>query len=271
MQAKKDKETVIILELVSAIRKHMDRYGIKKLYLDIKADLLNNNIKMGRDVFYRFARYHNLLVPKTKLYHITTNSNHGFHKSDDLLANLKITRAEQVAVNDITYLKLANEHAYLAFTTDVYSKQILGYKVDTNMRVQLVIEAMEMAVKNRIYPHRTMITHSDRGLQYCCPAYTNMAKKHGLILSTTQNSSPYENAVAERINGIMKQEFGLNRVIPNLETAQKMVKQAVEIYNNERRHCSLNMKTPAYAHKHEEHEYKSYKKEKKQLNDPQNN
>ena len=219
---------------------------------------------MGRDAFYRFAKYHNLLVPKTKLYHITTKSNHGFHKSADLLVGLEIGKSEQVLVNDITYIKLATEHAYLALVTDAYSKQIMGYKVDTNMRVQLVIDAMEMAVKKRVYPHRQTITHSDRGLQYCCPAYTNVAKKHGLRLSTTQNSSPYENAVAERINGILKQEFGLNKIIPNLKTAQKMVKQAIEIYNNERRHCSLNMKTPAYAHKHEVHKYKSYKKEKKE-------
>lgn len=250
--------------LVSAIRNRMARYGIKKLYLDIKSDLVKNDIKMGRDVFYRFAKYHNLLVPKTKLHHITTMSNHRFNKSPDLLVGLEITHSEQALVNDITYMKLATEHAYLALVTDAYSKVVLGYKLDTNMRVQLVIDATEMAVRNRIYPNRQTITHSDRGLQYCCPAYSEVAKKHGLIQSTTQNSSPYENAVAERINGILKYEFGLNKIIPNLRTAQKMVKQAIEIYNNERRHYSLGMQTPAYAHKHEAHKYKSYKKEKKE-------
>lgn len=254
----------IILALIAPIRKEQPRYGIKKLYLDIEDDLRAKSIKMGRDAFYKFARANNLLVPKSKLYHVTTNSNHGFHKSKDLLAGLELTRAEQVTGNDITYMKLATGHAYLALTTDLYSKRVLGYKIDTNMRVQLVIDSMEMAQKNRLYPERKMITHSDRGIQYCCPAYTDLAKKHGLLLSTTQNSSPYENAVAERINGILKYEFGLNRIIPDLKTAEKMVKQAIEIYNNKRRHCSLGMKTPAYAHQHEVHKYKSYKKEKKE-------
>ena len=107
------------------------------------------------------------------------------------------------------------------------------------MRVQLVKNALAMAVKNRQYKHENLIHHSDRGIQYCCPDFADFAKYKNITLSTTQNSSPYENAVAERINGILKQEFGLNKTIPNLNTAQKMVKQAIEIYNNERRHCSL--------------------------------
>ena len=138
----------------------------------------------------------------------------------------------------------------------------MGYKIDTNMRVQLVKNALAMAVKNRQYKHENLIHHSDRGIQYCCPDFADFAKYKNITLSTTQNSSPYENAVAERINGILKQEFGLNKTIPNLNTAQKMVKQAIEIYNNERRHCSLGMKTPEFAHVNQFHKYKSYKKNK---------
>jgi transposase InsO family protein len=187
----------------------MPKCGIKKLYLDIEEDLKLNGIKMGRDAFYDFARAHKLLVPKTKLYHVTTNSNHGFHKPKDLLFDLEHTRSEHVVGSDITYMKLATGRAYLALTIDLYSKRVLGYKIDTNMRVQLVIDSMEMAIKNRLNSDRALITHSERGIQYCCPAYTDIAKKHGLLLSTTQNSSPYENAVAERLNGILKYDPSL--------------------------------------------------------------
>ncbi len=255
-------QAITILALIAPIRHLMAQYGVKKVYLDIKDDLVKNNIKMGRDQFFKFMRTHKLLIRKSKLYHITTNSNHNHYKSKDLLIDLEIKHAEQVFVSDITYIKLANQHAYLALVTDTYSKKIMGYKIDTNMKVQLVKNALEMAVKNRIHANKNVIHHSDRGIQYCCPDFSEFAKAKGMILSTTQNSSPYENAVAERINGILKQEFGLGKIIPNLKTAQKMVKQAIEIYNNNRRHCSLEMKTPEFAHLNQHHKYKSYKKQK---------
>ncbi|WP_245745025.1 IS3 family transposase [Flavobacterium frigoris] len=262
-QKTQDLQAEKIKELITPIRQKMARYGAKKLYLDIQDDFQQNDIKMGRDKFFHFLRNHDLLIKKTKLYHITTDSKHGFYKSKDLLVNLEIKHAEQVFVSDITYIKLASQHAYLALVTDVYSKKIMGYKIDTNMRVQLVKDALQMAVKNRLYNNENLIHHSDRGMQYCCPDFAEFAKSKNIILSTTQNSSPYENAVAERINGILKHEFGLNKTIPNLKTAQKMVKQAIEIYNNERRHCSLEMKTPHFAHLNQIHKYKSYKKKKK--------
>lgn len=215
---------------------------------------------MGRDKFYAFMRNYNLLVKRTKRYHITTDSNHGFYKSEDLTVNLDICQAEQVFVSDITYVKLTSGHAYLALVTDTYSKKVMGYKIDTNMKVQLVKDALQMALNKRIYKNQNTIHHSDRGIQYCCPDFSEFAKSKQMTLSTTQNSSPYENAVAERVNGILKQEFGLGKTIPNLKTAQKMVKLAVEIYNNHRRHYSLNMKTPEFAHQNQQHKYKSYKK-----------
>ena len=259
MQAQK------IIETITPIRQLMPRYGTRKLHLDIQQYLLDSGIKMGRDKFFDFLRNRQMLVRRTKLYHITTDSNHGFYKSEDLLKNLEITYSEQAFVSDITYIKLASQHAYLALVTDAYSKQIMGYKINTNMRVELVKEALQMAVKNSVFKRAETIHHSDRGIQYCCPDFSDFAKSKGMILSTTQNSSPYENAVAERINGILKQEFGLNKIIPNLKTAEKMIKQAVEIYNNQRRQASLEMKTPAFAHLNQRHEYKSYRKQKKAI------
>lgn len=215
---------------------------------------------MGRDNFLKLLRENHLLVKKTKRYHITTDSKHHFYKSPNRIKDLQINHSEQVWVNDITYIKIESKHAYLALTTDAYSKKIMGWKVDTNMKVELVKDTLEMALKNRTYKHENIIYHSDRGLQYCCPDFSEFAEKRGMILSTTQKSDPYENAVAERINGILKYEFGLIQIIPNLETANKMLKKAVEIYNNERIHYSLEMNTPQYAHTKQLHEYKSYKK-----------
>lgn len=241
----------------------MPRYGTEKLHLDISDDLQKHGIKMGRDKFLKFARQHHLLVPKTKRCFITTDSNHIYHKPPNRIKNLEITHAEQVYVSDITYIKLDGKHAYLALVTDLYSKKIMGYKIDDNMKVSLVKDALQMAINKQQHERENIIHHSDRGLQYCCPDYTQFATKRNMIMSTTEKYDPYENAVAERINATIKYEFGLIKTIPNLDIAAKMVKQAVDIYNNERRHCSLNMQTPTFAHSNQIHQYKSYKKKNK--------
>lgn len=240
------------------MRKRQSRAGTRKIYLDIRDALSAHGIKMGRDALFDFMRKHRLLVKKTKRHHITTDSKHGFYKSPNRIKGLTPTRAEQAFVADITYIRIQNDHAYLALVTDLYSKKIMGYKLDTNMRANLVVEALKMALDARSHPQDQIIHHSDRGIQYCCPQFAEFAQKNNILLSTTQQYDPYENAVAERVNGILKYEFGLIKTLPNLATAQKMVKQAVEIYNNERRHYSLQMNTPDFAHKHQSHIYKKY-------------
>jgi putative transposase len=253
-------QAIKVKKLIEPIRKKMPKYGTKKLHLDIKDDLKNEGIKMGRDAFLKFAKQHHLLVPKTKRCFITTDSNHLFHKPPNRIKDLKITMSEQAYGTDITYIKLEDKHAYLALVTDLYSKKIMGYKIDDNMRVSLVKDALQMAINNQQHNRKNIIHHSDRGLQYCCPDYTLFATNRKMIMSTTEKYDPYENAVAERINETIKYEFGLIKTIPNLDIATKMVKQAVDIYNNERRHCSLEMQTPNFAHKNQKHQYKSYKK-----------
>ena len=261
MQAEK------IKELIRPIREDMSRYGTRKLYLDIKNDLDNLNIKMGRDAFFRFARHHRLLVPKTKRCFITTDSKHFFFKSPNLIKDLIPTHAEQVFVSDITYIKLQDRYVYVALVTDLYSKKVMGYSLDDNMKTGLVKQALQMALNNCEHNRQTIIHHSDRGIQYCCPDYSEFAQSRGMLLSTTEKYDPYENAVAERINGILKYEFGLIRITPLIDIARKMLTHAVATYNNKRRHCSLEMQTPAFAHTHQLHKYKSYKK--KQLNSEQ--
>jgi transposase InsO family protein len=249
-----------IKEMIRPIRKLMPRYGTEKLHLDLRDQFKIHNIKMGRDKFLKFCRQRHLLVPKTRRCFITTDSKHFFFKSPNLIKNLIPTRAEQVWVCDITYIKLAEGYGYLALVTDLYSKKIMGYKLDDNMKVSMVKDALKMAIQNRQYPHANIIHHSDRGIQYCCPDYSGFAESQGMILSTTEKYDPYENAVAERINGILKYEFGLVKIIPSIEVARKMTEQAITIYNHQRRHCSLGMQTPAFAHAHQKHEYRSYKK-----------
>lgn len=240
----------------------MPRYGTEKLYLDLKEDLKSLRIKIGRDKFLKFCRQNHLLVPRTRRSFITTDSKHFYYKSPNRIKDMLPTHAEQVFVSDITYIKLSEGYAYLALVTDLYSKKIMGYKLEDNMKVGMVKEALKMATRNRIYDNKEVIHHSDRGMQYCCPDYSDYAERNGYILSTTEKYDPYENAVAERMNGILKYEFGLKRVLPNLEVASKMVDEAVRLYNSKRLHRSLQMKTPNEAHLDQTHTYASYKREK---------
>ena len=205
------------------------------------------------------------MINKTKRYHITTNSNHQFYKYKNLISEKAPTRAEQVWVTDITYIKTQNGHNYLALVTDAYSKKIMGYKLENHMRTSLCLDALKMALKNRKYPTKKLIHHSDRGLQYCNPTYAEFAESNGLIMSMTEKYDPYENAIAERINRTLKYEYGLKSIIKNTKLAQKMTKRAVDIYNNIRPHLSLDLNTPKQVHLNQNVEYKSYRKNKNKL------
>ena len=223
------------------------------------------NIKIGRDKFFAFLRANNLLVPRHRNYHTTTNSNHRFYKYKNLITNKVPTRPEQLWVADITYIKTDNGHNYLAIVTDAYSKQIMGYKIDNHMKASLCVEALKMAIKNRKYPNENLIHHSDRGFQYCSKEYVTFAETNNLTMSMTEQYDPYENAIAERINRTLKYEYSLKQTIKNLKLADKMVKQAVHIYNNLRPHLSLNLKKPYQVHLNPTVPYKSYKRDKKHL------
>jgi len=236
------------------------RTGGIKLYWELKEDFIRQGIKMGRDKFYRFLRQHNLLVPKLKNYHTTTNSNHHFRKYKNLIKDQVPTRPEQLWVSDITYIKTDNGHNYLAIVTDAYSKQIMGYKLDNHMKTSLCTDALAMAIKNRKYPNQKIIHHSDRGFQYCNPKYTAFAESNNIAMSMTEQYDPYENAIAERINRTLKYEYGLKQTIKNTAIAQKTTKQAVYIYNNLRAHFSLDLRKPAEVHLKPNIKYKSYRK-----------
>jgi len=235
------------------------RIGCIKLYSELKEQMVAQQITKGRDKFFDFLRAHNLLVPKLKNFHITTNSKHQFHKYKNIVKDHVPTRPEQLWVCDITYIKTEKGHNYLALVTDAYSKQVMGYKLDNHMKTSLCIDALKMAINNRKYPNSKLIHHSDRGFQYCNTKYTAFAESNGIIMSMTEEYDPYENAVAERINRTLKYEYGLKQTIKNTCLANKMTNQALFIYNNLRPHLSLELRKPAEVHMNPDLEYKSYK------------
>ena len=249
----------IIIQMIKDYRKEVgQRTGGIKLYSELKSEMYAHGIKMGRDKFYKLLRQYNLLVPRTKRYFITTNSKHQFYKYKNLVKDMAPVRSEQLWVSDITYIKTEKKHCYLALVTDAYSKKIMGYKLASHMKTSLCIDALAMAIKNRKYPNEKLIHHSDRGIQYCNPAYTGFAEQNNIILSMTQQYDPYENAVAERINRTLKYEYGLKETMKNVTLAKKMVKRAVNIYNNKRTHLSLKLNTPSFVHLNQNIAYRSY-------------
>ena len=259
-----------VIELVLEIRKRMPGTGTKKLHARLQDKFIENDIKIGRDAMFDLLRSKGMFIKKTKRFHITTDSKHFFHKSPNIVKDLAITHAEQVFVSDITYIKTDQGHCYLALVTDAYSRKIMGWSLENNMRVEMVKNALAMAHKNCIFNHKSIIHHSDRGIQYCCPDHSEFAQNKGFILSTTEQYDPYENAIAERVNGILKYEFGLKATIKSLALAQAMTKEAVEIYNNERTHWSLNLNTPQTVHlQYNVQKNKSYKKTLKVAADKQ--
>lgn len=253
-----------VINLVIKYRKTLPKTGTVKLYEYLQPKLMEINIKMGRDALNDLLRSRGMLIRKTKRFHITTDSKHFYYKSPNLLTDLDINHSEQVFVSDITYIQTDEGHAYLALVTDAYSRKIMGWSLENNMKVQMVKDALEMAHKNCIFNHISIIHHSDRGIQYCCPDYSQFAENKGFVLSTTQQYDPYENAIAERINGILKYEFGLKNTIKTVEIAQKIVAEAVELYNNQRMHWSLDLKKPQEVHlQYNKQKNKNYKREKK--------
>ena len=182
---KKQKLNQKVIEIVENARKKQRKMGTRKLMDKIKTELLENKIKIGRDALFTLLRNHGMLIKKNKCYHITTDSKHFYYTSPNLLKETELKHAEQAVVCDITYIKTDEGHAYLSLVTDPYSKKIMGYALEDNMKVEMVKKALKMAHNNRQFNTEYIIHHSDRGLQYCCPDYTDFARKLGYKMSTT--------------------------------------------------------------------------------------
>ena len=256
---KRNADLIIVRDMVMRIRCKMPRIGTRKLYYLIKDELNMLNIKIGRDVLFNFLRAEYLLIKPKRSYVKTTNSKHWMKKYPNLIKNIEVTKPEQLWVSDITYIQTEQGHNYLSLVTDAYSKKIMGYELLDNLSTAGPIKALEYALKNRKYTH-DLIHHSDRGLQYCSADYINTLKENNVLISMTENGDPYENAIAERINGILKYEFLIIDGFKNHLEALKVIKESVGIYNDERPHLSCEMLTPNQTHLQQKIQIKKWKK-----------
>lgn len=236
-----------VKQKVLSIRRHLPRLGTRKLYHLLQEEFKQENISMGRDKLFDLLRQECLLVGKKRRYTKTTNSNHWMRKYPDLIKGLSITHPEQIWVADITYLSIEKGFIYLHLVTDAYSKQIMGYCLSDTLAATASIKALQMALGKRVYKTK-IIHHSDRGLQYCSTGYVGLLEQNEIGISMTQDGNPYDNAIAERVNGILKDEFLLDDVMSNFDEAKKQTDQAILCYNNKRPHLSCQMLTPIQMH-----------------------
>lgn len=254
-----DSESLNAKESVLALRRQMPRLGTRKLHYLLN---LKDGINIGRDKLFSILREEGLLVSRKRKYTVTTNSKHWLRKYPNLIKDLYLERPEQLWVADITYIDTLGGNAYLHLVTDAYSKQIMGYELCNNMEASSTLKALKMALNKRKYKASELIHHSDRGLQYCSKLYTDYLKQNGINISMTENGGPYENAIAERVNGILKDEFGLYDKFENILQAKELARQSIEIYNQLRPHLSCSMFTPNQMHQQARIKLISFKKKK---------
>jgi transposase InsO family protein len=235
-----------IKPLVLGLRRRMPRLGTRKLYHLLKAEFEALPIKLGRDGFNEYLRAEKLLVRPRRNYTKTTDSRHWLRKHPNLLAERRVLNAEQVFVSDITYIKSAERTHYLSLVTDAFSRRIMGYHLADDLAADSVVRALQMAVKER-RTQGSLIHHSDRGLQYASSVYQRELRNNRIVPSMTDGYDCYQNALAERVNGILKQEFLTTRCQSGQEL-KLLIEESIDIYNNERPHLSLGMETPNAAH-----------------------
>lgn len=232
---------------VIAERIHLPRLGTRKLYYLLKKRFLDRGIKIGRDGLFAFLRSEHMLIRKHRSYHKTTNSKHWLHKHPNLLVNKKSSRPNEIWVSDITYIETKEKVSYLSLLTDAYSRKIVGHHLHGSLHTDGVAAALKKAIKNEKID-QPLIHHSDRGLQYCSYQYQQILGKHGIIPSMTDGYDCYQNALAERINGILKEEFLIAKPA-DIAQARIIIDQSIKLYNERRPHLSLNYLTPNQVHK----------------------
>jgi putative transposase len=237
----------LVIKLVHEIRKYQPLIGGKKLYKLLKADLSSIEGSIGRDKFFDILRKRGLLVKRKKRYARTTDSNHHFHKHKNKLKGRLLTGPNQAYVSDITYLRTREGFVYLFLQTDAYSRMITGWDLSTSLAIEGAIKALKMTIGQS--PKTTgAIHHSDRGIQYCSKDYVKLLAGEKMEISMTEENHCYENAIAERVNGILKEEFLLYQEFADKQSAFKAVKEAIKSYNERRPHWSLDLCTPLQVH-----------------------
>lgn len=238
----------LILSMVRDIRRHHPRIGGKKLYSLLKADLCGAGIKIGRDKFFELLAKNAMLVSRQRKYVYTTDSYHHFRVYKNLLKYQPPQRAHEGWVSDITYVRQGKGFRYLFLITDCFSRKIVGWNLSESLAIPGAVSALKMAI-GQCPDTKGVIHHSDRGIQYCSKGYTDLLRNAGIRISMTEENHCYENAVAERVNGILKQEYGLEETFASGHLLAKAVKEAIWSYNMERPHWSLNLATPEQIHR----------------------
>ncbi|WP_169460702.1 IS3 family transposase, partial [Marinomonas sp. UCMA 3892] len=235
-----------VKDLVMDIRRFMPRLGTRKLYFLLKDKLKERDIKLGRDGLFRYLREEGLLVKPKRSYTKTTDSKHWMKKYPNLLAGHQPTRSEEVFVSDITYVESDEGVHYLSLVTDAFNRKIMGYKLSHDMKADNVVKALKKAVQSR-KTTKPLTHHSDRGSQYCSALYQKELQRNKIRPSMTDGYDCYQNALAERVNGILKQEFLIGRC-RTFKELERHISESIDIYNRYRPHLSLNMKTPEEVH-----------------------
>lgn len=241
--------TAIIVDEVKRIRQQIPRIGGRKLYHMLRDRLEGHGIKIGRDRFFSVLRSNNLLIKKRKKRVMTTMSRHRLKKYANLIEELVVEGPNQLWVSDITYIRVNNKWHYVIFITDAYSHKVVGYEVSDRATAEFCLAALKQALSTLGKGLHGLIHHSDRGLQYCSDLYTRTLKENGIAISMTQSGDPLDNAIAERVNGIFKEDFLMDQAFDSLAQAQQKIGQMVYHYNHTRPHASCDYLTPEQAHR----------------------
>lgn len=238
----------IVVELVHKRRRILPREGTRKLMKALQEDFKKNKLKVGRDQLFRILRENELLVKRKKYSSRTTNSYHRFYKYKNSIKDVAIERPNQVWAADITYIRTIKGFCYLALITDMYSRKIVGFDLSNSLELTGCVRALKKALyQNKGLKNLTH--HSDRGIQYCSNVYPDELKRRKINISMTEENHCYENAMAERVNGILKDEFYLDQTFASVAEAQWATKNAIKLYNSKRLNLSLNYKIPNNVHK----------------------
>ena len=243
-------EEEFIIKQVREIRQRHRRIGGRKLIEMLQPFIFEHQIKIGRDAFFDLLARNSLLVRKRKRQTKTTNSHHWLRKYPNLIRNITAQRPNEIWVSDITYWKInSGENLYISLVTDAYSRQIVGYQVANTLNAIESVQALKMALSALgAESHFQLTHHSDRGVQYCGQEYVKLLQDFEINISMTENGDPLENAIAERINGILKDEYLDNYIINNIKKARELIKTCIKLYNEERPHLSISMLTPNQVH-----------------------
>lgn len=237
----------LMLQFVRRERAVQPQLGGRKLLHLLRPELHEAGVSIGRDRFFEFMGSKGLLIARRRRQVKTTDSRHGFVVYENLLKDMKLTDANQAFVSDITYIRTEEGFLYLALMMDAFSRMVVGYDCSDSLEAEGALRALSQTLR-QLPAGSIAVHHSDRGLQYCCHRYVEMLKSRGLRVSMTQENHCYENGRAERLNGILKQEYGLGETFLTKADAMRAVRQAVELYNCCRPHQALGYRTPMSVH-----------------------